>query len=155
VEYFHVELDQHAILLAERLPAESYLDTGNRGFFANGNAPLALHPDLTNESDYPTREAGSCAPFVWDEANVQPVWQRLADRAATLGQPVTLPETTRDAELRVIANGRTLRPVHNASTRFSLPAVAGAEPALLSRVVPFGAARLVLAVSFCGAQLSP
>ena len=35
VEYFHVKLDTHAILLAEGLPAESYLDTGNHGFFAN------------------------------------------------------------------------------------------------------------------------
>src|SRR5262249_32690104 len=33
IEYFHVELDSHAILLAEGLTAESYLDTGNRGFF--------------------------------------------------------------------------------------------------------------------------
>ena len=30
VDYYHVELDQHAILLAEGLPAESYLDTGNQ-----------------------------------------------------------------------------------------------------------------------------
>ena len=87
VEYFHVELDAHAILLAEGLPAESYLDTGNRGFFANSGEPLVLHPDLTDETDYPTREAGSCAPFVWDEASVRPVWQRLAERAAALGQP--------------------------------------------------------------------
>ena len=62
VDYYHVELDQHAILLAEGLPAESYLDTGNSGFFANSGAPLVLHPDLTDETDYPTREAGSCAP---------------------------------------------------------------------------------------------
>ena len=58
VDYYHVELDQHAILLAEGLPAESYIDTGNRGFFANSGAPLVLHPDLTDETDYPTREAG-------------------------------------------------------------------------------------------------
>jgi hypothetical protein len=32
VDYYHVELDRHAILLAEGLPAESYIDTGNRGF---------------------------------------------------------------------------------------------------------------------------
>ena len=31
VDYYHVELDEHAILLAEGLPAESYLDTGNSG----------------------------------------------------------------------------------------------------------------------------
>ena len=95
VDYYHVELDRHAILLAEGLPAESYIDTGNSGFFANSGAPLVLHPDLTDESDYPTREAGSCAPFVWDEASVRPVWQRLADRAAAIGRPVPQPATTR------------------------------------------------------------
>ena len=33
VIYFHVELDAHDILLAEGLPAESFLETGNRGAF--------------------------------------------------------------------------------------------------------------------------
>ena len=102
VDYYHVELDEHAILLAEGLPAESYLDTGNRGFFANSGAPLVLHPDLTDETDYPTREAGSCAPFVWDEASVQPVWQRLADRAAAIGRPVPQRVTTTDAGAAVL-----------------------------------------------------
>jgi hypothetical protein len=32
-DYVHVELDRHDILLAEGLPAESYLDTGNRAAF--------------------------------------------------------------------------------------------------------------------------
>ena len=101
VDYYHVELDRHAILLAEGLPAESYIDTGNSGFFANSEAPLVLHPDLTDESGYPTREAGSCEPFVWDEASVRPVWQRLADRAAAIGRPV--PErATPDAGLRLL-----------------------------------------------------
>jgi hypothetical protein len=112
VEYFHVELDMHAILLAEGLPAESYLDTGNRGFFANSDEPIVLHPDLTDETDYPTREASSCAPFVWDEAGVKPVWQRLADRAAALGQPVPKPETTVDPDLRIVAKGRRVRPLY-------------------------------------------
>ncbi len=123
VDYFHVELDAHAILLAEGLPAESYIDTGNRGFFANSGAPMVLHPDLTDETDYPTREAGSCAPFVWDEASVQPIWQRLADRAAALGQPVQRVETTNDADLRIIAKGRTVRPLYaeNGLYIFTLP----------------------------------
>jgi Hint domain len=105
VEYYHVELDRHAIVLAEGLPAESYIDTGNSGFFANADAPLRLHPDLTDESDYPTREAGSCAPFVWDEASVRPVWEGLADRAASIGLPVPRRETTTQAELRLRAKG--------------------------------------------------
>jgi len=123
VEYFHVELDTHAILLAEGLPAESYLNTGNRCFFANSGEPLVLHPDLTDETDYPAREAGSCAPFVSDEASVLPVWQRLAERAAALGQPAPRLDTTDDPELRIVAKGRTVRPLYgeNGLYIFALP----------------------------------
>jgi len=35
VAYWHVELRRHDVLLAEGLPAESYLDTGNRHAFAS------------------------------------------------------------------------------------------------------------------------
>jgi Hint domain len=134
VEYFHVELDVHAILLAEGLPAESYLNTGNRGFFANSGEPLVLHPDLTDESDYPTRAAGSCAPFVSDEASVRPVWQRLAERAAALGQPAPTPDTTSDPELCIVAKGRTVRPLYgeNGLYIFALPKGA-TEVRLVSR----------------------
>jgi hypothetical protein len=123
VEYFHVELDCHAILLAEGLPAESYLNTGNHGFFANSDQPLVLHPDLTVETDYPTREAGSCVPFVWDEGSVYPVWRRLAERAEILGRPASSPEMTKDPELRIVVEGRTVRPVHckNGLYTFALP----------------------------------
>ena len=137
VDYYHVELDQHAILLAEGLPAESYIDTGNSGFFANSGAPMVLHPDLTDETNYPTREAGSCAPFVWDEASVQPVWQRLADRAAAIGRPVPQHATTADAALRVFTKRptpRTLKPIYSDSNLviFVLPS-RSAEVQLLSR----------------------
>ena len=37
VTYWHVELASHDILLAEGLPAESYLDTGNRAAFADSD----------------------------------------------------------------------------------------------------------------------
>jgi Hint domain len=134
VDYYHVELDRHAILLADGLPAESYLDTGNSGFFANSGAPLVLHPDLTDETAYPTREAGSCAPFVSDEASVQPVWQCLADRAAAIGRARPPRVTTTDADLRLIADRRTVKPIFSDSDRvvFALPAVAS-EVRLVSR----------------------
>jgi len=123
VDYYHVELERHAILLAEGLPAESYLDTGNRGFFGNSDEPLVLHPSLTDETDYPTRQAGSCAPFVSDEANVRPVWQRLADRAAAIGVPAPQRATTMDANLRLLADRRPVKPVFSDSERviFVLP----------------------------------
>jgi hypothetical protein len=37
VTYWHVELARHEVLLAEGLACESYLDTGNRGAFEDGN----------------------------------------------------------------------------------------------------------------------
>jgi hypothetical protein len=134
VDYYHVELNDHSILLAEGLPAESYLDTGNRAFFANSGAPLVLHPDLPNENRYPTRQVGSCAPFVWDEAGVRPVWQRLADRAAGIGRPVPQRVTTTEADLRLLADQRTVRSVFSDSDRviFVLPCGAS-EVRLLSR----------------------
>jgi hypothetical protein len=43
VEYFHVELDQHAVIFAENTPVESFLDNGCRGQFENAaEAPPAL-----------------------------------------------------------------------------------------------------------------
>ena len=123
VDYYHVELDQHAIVLAEGLTVESYLDTGNRGFFANSGMPLVLHPDLPNENIYPTREAGSCAPFVWNESSVLPVWQHLADRAAAISQPVLQRVTTTDADLRLLVDRRPVRPAFSDRDRviFVLP----------------------------------
>lgn len=45
ITYVHLELAEHAVLLAEGLPAESYLDTGDRAAFAAPDAGvLALHP---------------------------------------------------------------------------------------------------------------
>jgi hypothetical protein len=123
VSYFHVELDAHAILLAEGLPAESYLDTGNRGFFTNADRPLVLHGDATGGADHAMRAAMSCAPFASDEASVRPIWQRLADRAAVLGLPVEQPGTATEPELRIVVAGRTVWPMHVGDGRhvFLLP----------------------------------
>jgi len=57
VRYFHVELDRHDVLLAEGLPAESYLNCGNRHQFEGADA-LSLHPDFS-----PTDRSGACAPL--------------------------------------------------------------------------------------------
>ena len=78
VEYFHVELDRHDVLLAEGMPAESYLDTGNRTMFANAPA-TALRP-----SAEATRAAEACAPLVVGGAALEAVRARLDARAPAL-----------------------------------------------------------------------
>jgi len=135
IEYFHIELGDHVILLAEGSPAESYLDIGNRGFFANADQPRVLHSDPTDESHYPDRAAGSCAPFVWDEATVRPAWQRLADRAAAIGLPVPQRATTTDPDLCLFA----VCPGHR---RFT-PLYSGSNLAVF--VLPRGVKEVVLA----------
>ena len=90
VTYFHIELPAHAILLAEGMPAESYLDTGNRRAFENGGGgALTLHPEFAQ----PLREAASCAPFAEHGAIVEQVRMRILGRAGL--------ETTDDAQLQV------------------------------------------------------
>jgi hypothetical protein len=123
VDYYHVELDDHAVLLAEGLTAESYLDTGNRGFFANSGEPLVLHPDLSAATEAPTRADGSCAPFVWAEDDVQPIWQRLAERAAIMGHAAQALDVTEDAHLCLVTADRILQPlsIQNGLHCFILP----------------------------------
>ena len=107
ITYFHVELTHHDILLAEGLPAESYLDTGNRGMFENAGTPMILHPDFAQER----RETESCAPFVTDPGRVEPIWQRLHERAADFGYALAEPATTTDPEFHIETSGRMVNPV--------------------------------------------
>jgi hypothetical protein len=60
VTYYHVELRRHDVLLAEGLPAESYLNTGDRSNFENGGIVRSLHPDFASRQ----WEATGCAPLV-------------------------------------------------------------------------------------------
>jgi autotransporter passenger strand-loop-strand repeat protein len=60
VGYWHVELDRHDVVLAEGLPCESFLDTGNRAAFANGGNVVQAHPDFAAR----VWDAEACAPLV-------------------------------------------------------------------------------------------
>jgi hypothetical protein len=76
VEYFHIELDRHDIVLAEGLPTESYLDTGDRDRF-EGGACVALHPDFSSR----VWEAEGCAPLKIVGPEVDRVRDTLVRRA--------------------------------------------------------------------------
>ncbi|WP_262312193.1 Hint domain-containing protein [Acidiphilium sp. AL] len=89
VTYFHVELEHHAALYAEGCPAESYLETGNRGAFENGGVAMVLHPDLAQV----LREVEGFAPFAESGAVVEAVRARLIARAGI--------ETTDDPGLTI------------------------------------------------------
>ena len=79
VTYHHIELVRHGVLLAEGLPAESYLDTGNRASFANG-AQVSLTADFERGSE----PVEACAPFALTGRVVET--QRAKLQAIALGQ---------------------------------------------------------------------
>jgi Hint domain len=77
VTYYHVELGEHDVLLAEGLPAESYLENGDRAAFDNAGGPVALHPDFTMRR----WEAFGCARIVVTGAKLDAVAARIRARA--------------------------------------------------------------------------
>jgi hypothetical protein len=52
ITYYHIELPRHDVLIAEGMPAESYLEAGARGAFGNGDMVIQLHPDFTPPQDH-------------------------------------------------------------------------------------------------------
>ena len=80
VEYWHVELARHDLLLAEALPAESYLDTGNRDAFGHQGSVLTLHPQFGRN----TWERDACAPLWGQGGPVDHVRALLLARARAL-----------------------------------------------------------------------
>jgi hypothetical protein len=113
ITYWHVELAGHDIVLAEGLPAESFLDTGNRSAFTNGGAVRVLHPDFALRA-WATR---ACAPLIVGGTLLAAVKMELLERAAALGFAIT-----DAADFCLVVDGRVLRPAWDGATaRFVLP----------------------------------
>ncbi|MCW3476430.1 Hint domain-containing protein [Limobrevibacterium gyesilva] len=114
VTYYHVELPVHDVIVAEGLPAESYLDTGNRSTFANGGTTAMLHADFARDA----WTAQGCAELVLAGPQRARVRQRLLTQAAALGHALT-----DDPELSVCVDGHDLPAEVTGSTwRVRLPA---------------------------------
>jgi len=114
VEYWHVELDAHDIMFAEGLPAESYLDCGNRVAFANGGAFAEAHPDFK-----PRHWAETCLPLIKEGPQVESAKARLLERLFNQGYSVD-----QEADAHILVDGRRIEPVRLSETRlaFVLPA---------------------------------
>ena len=96
VEYFHIELDSHDILLAERAPAESYVDVGNRAQFQNAAEFPRLYPEDQRPGAY-------CAPLCEGGETVAAIRRRLLARLPALGW-----QMIEDCDLHLVVDGRRL-----------------------------------------------
>ena len=119
VTYWHVELDSHDILTANGQPAESYLDMGNRAFFAeSGVVDLSALPDA---GPAVRTHADFCRPFHDCGTVVGAVRAQLRRRAEALGWSLEQADTWAGVHLEV--DGRIVEPkVHRLSACFEVPA---------------------------------
>ena len=107
IEYWHVELDGHDVILAEGVQAETYQDTGNRAAFENGSVVL-LHPVLDGDVLQP------CLPYAGADAEIR---THLIARAEALGWMRSV-----DPAPWVEASGQRIMPVREGyCSRFELP----------------------------------
>ncbi len=74
VDYVHVELDSHDVILAEGAPSETFLDDDSRGLFHNAADYAARYPDAA-------APAGFCAPRVESGHGLEAIRRRLAKAA--------------------------------------------------------------------------
>ena len=118
VAYYHVELDAHDVLVADGLPAESYLDTGNRADFDNGGGVRALHRTFAAQ----VWSERACAALVTEGAALAAVRARLAARADELGFV-----TTEDADVAFAADGGAVAAERLGAHRWRCTLPAGAR----------------------------
>jgi hypothetical protein len=85
INYFHVELPEHDVILAEDLPVESYLDTGDRTNFSNAGGAVRLFPNFTARM----WEMAGCAPLVMTGPVVERTRQALARNQAVFSAGVS------------------------------------------------------------------
>ena len=79
IHYFHIELDQHDVILAERALSETFVDDGSRSLFHNAAEYHALHPKAVRK-DPPSY----CAPRLEEGFALELIRERLAARAGRL-----------------------------------------------------------------------
>jgi O-antigen biosynthesis protein len=75
VEYFHIELESHDVILAEGALSETFVDDDSRGMFHNAAEFGMLYPGASRSRPV------YCAPRVEDGELLEAVRQRLAARA--------------------------------------------------------------------------
>lgn len=121
VIYHHVELESHDVIWADTLPAETYLDCGNRYNFAGQERAVALFPEFGQ----PDWDAGRAfAPLVTRGTALTIVRARLHDRLEAQGFRCT------ENRFRLIVDGKPLSLTVSSSDRHVACLPAGASSAV-------------------------
>jgi hypothetical protein len=114
VEYYHIELQTHDVLVADGAPAESYKEEGNRDLFLNNDGRVVS----AEETEW-FAPVHTCGPVA------ETVWRRLLQRSGFECPPLIgfePPPLTSDPDLHLVADGERVdaEVVENGAYRFCL-----------------------------------
>nr|WP_244877545.1 Hint domain-containing protein [Acetobacter cibinongensis] len=107
-DYYHVETEDHAIIIADGVLTESYLDTGNRHKFRQDGDVLSIARGRNLTWD------DAAAPLNVSRAFVEPLFQKLSLRAEEKSVPFQTAAAvlTHDNDLHLKSDtGHTLYPI--------------------------------------------
>nr|WP_301272673.1 Hint domain-containing protein [Gluconobacter kondonii] len=119
-DYYHIETENHSVIMADGMLTESYLDTGNRkAFTQKGNViSIGSNRNLTWDD--------AAAPLGVSREFAEPLSRLIEARAnkADIAQKEQAPVLTDEANLRLITDtGASIRPAreHNGHVIFMIP----------------------------------
>ncbi|WP_415456374.1 Hint domain-containing protein [Acetobacter persici] len=121
-DYYHLETAEHAVIVADGMLTESYLDTGNRLSFRQEGKVASIGGRAK------TWAADAGAELCVDRAFVEPLFRKLEARKSSVAEGLRhadVVELTNDADLHLVTEtGAVVRPVRHEGQRYSfmLPA---------------------------------
>lgn len=116
-DYYHIETEHHAVIKADGMLTESYLDTGNRrAFIQEGNLVSLRNTNQNWEND-------AAVPLCVERSFVEPVFRTLQARSVKLfgeQDSVTTAQLTHNPDLHLVTeNGASVRPVRQEENVYS------------------------------------
>ncbi|QQX92786.1 Hint domain-containing protein (plasmid) [Gluconobacter sphaericus] len=120
-DYYHIETEDHSVIIADGMLTESYLDTGNRRSFTQKGSVVSIGGSRNlNWED-------AAAPLATDRAFVEPLFRQIEARAVLSGHDSQVPARTmvNDADLYLETENRTvIRQIreNNGRVMFMIPA---------------------------------
>jgi len=119
-DYYHIETEEHSVIMADGMLTESYLDTGNRSTFRQSGEVVSLTPsrNLTWED--------AAVPLTVSRETVEPLFRKIENRADKAGFAFQIEARplTYDSDLHLTTDtGAVIRPARQSNGRvmFMIP----------------------------------
>ncbi|WP_408871019.1 Hint domain-containing protein [Gluconobacter cerinus] len=123
-DYYHIETEEHSVIMADGMLTESYLDTGNRSAFRQRGEVVSLTPSRNLSWE------DAAASLTVDRDLVEPLFRQIETRAVHRNSPLMTdtPSLTQENDLHLVTDtGATLRPIRKNNDRIMFMIPAGVE----------------------------